>query len=235
MSKEKLCHIGIIMDGNGRWAQERNLPRSLGHREGANTLKKLCKHVIKLKIPYMSVFAFSTENFKRDRAEVQFLMNLFVELFKNELDFLVEDNVKVIFSGEREPLPKRVLKAMDKIVEKTKNNTGLVFNVCLNYGGKREIVDMTKKMIEKVQNNEISIDEIDEEMVRKNLYQDLPPVDLVIRTSGEERISNFMLYQCAYAEYYFPKTYFPDFGPKDLDEAIEAFGKRNRRFGGVSK
>ena len=235
MDKANPYHIGIIMDGNGRWAEERGLSRSRGHRAGANTLKKLCQHVVDLEIPYLSVFAFSTENFKRTKTEVQYLMNLFVELFKKELDFLIEDGVKVVFSGKREPLPPRVLKAMDEIVQKTSSNTKCVFNVCLNYGGKSEIVDMTKNVVQKVQNGELSLEDIDEEVIDANLYQPLPPIDLVIRTSGELRISNFMLWQSAYAEFYFPKKYFPDFGPEDLDIAIEEFRKRNRRFGGVKK
>ncbi len=234
--KDKIpCHIGIIMDGNGRWATSRGYARSRGHKEGAEALKKIIKHANELHLPYLSVFAFSTENFKRDAKEVNYLMNLFVRLFKSELDFLIEDQVKVVFSGRREPLPKKVLDAMDIITKKTKDNRGMVLNVCLNYGGKTEIVDMVKRIAMDVENKKITIDQIDISLVDHAMYQDLPPLDLVIRTSGEYRISNFMLYQASYAEFYFSPKYFPDFTPRDLDIAIEDYGKRNRRFGGIKK
>lgn len=226
-------HIGIIMDGNGRWATSRGLPRSMGHKAGAENLKKLCKHMNKLGIKYISLFAFSTENFKRSAEEVNYLMKLFVEMFHKEFKFLMDDNVKVVFSGKRDPLPENVLNAMDEIVNDSKSNTGTILNICLNYGGQDEIVDMVKKISNLVKNNKINVNDINTELVSKYLYNDLPPLDLVIRTSGEYRISNFMLYQSSYAEYYFPKILFPDFNPKEFDIAIEEYNKRNRRFGGV--
>ena len=142
-------HVGIIMDGNGRWAVERGLSRSQGHRAGADNLKDLVLYINELGIKYLSVYAFSTENFKRSKAEVDFLMNLFVSLFKSEADIFLKNNIKIIFSGREKPLPKKVLKVMDELTEKSKDNTGLVFNVCLNYGSRAEIVDMTKKLCEK--------------------------------------------------------------------------------------
>lgn len=228
-------HVGIIMDGNGRWAQERGMARTMGHKNAVKTLKELCLHMVDVGIKYVSLYAFSTENFKREKSEVDFLMNLFISSFKEEFKFLIEKNVRVVFSGRREPLPSKVLEAMDKIVEDTKNNTELVLNICLNYGSHAEIVDTTKKICELYKNGEITLDDIDEEFIQKNLYNDLPPLDFVIRTSGELRVSNFMMYQSSYAEYYFPKVYFPDFNSKEFDKAIEEFGKRNRRFGGIKK
>ncbi len=225
-------HVGIIMDGNGRWAQKRGLARSLGHKAGADNLLSLCKHISKVGVKYLSLYAFSTENFKREAGEVNYLMNLFIELFNSKLKELSDNNVKVIFSGRREPLPEKVLKAMDEVVTYSENNTGLILNICINYGGRAEIVDMTKKLCELYKNNEITLEDIDYDLVNKNLYHELPDVDLVIRTSGELRISNFMLYQSSYAEYYFPETLFPDFNEKEFDKAILEFNKRNRRFGG---
>ena len=225
-------HVGIIMDGNGRWAQKRGLARSLGHKAGADNLLSLCKHISKVGVKYLSLYAFSTENFKREAGEVNYLMNLFIELFKSKLKELSDNNVKVIFSGRREPLPEKVLKAMDEVVTYSENNTGLILNICINYGGRAEIVDMTKKLCELYKDNEITLEDIDYDLVNKNLYHELPDVDLVIRTSGELRISNFMLYQSSYAEYYFPETLFPDFNEEEFDKAILEFNKRNRRFGG---
>ena len=225
-------HVGIIMDGNGRWAQKRGLARSLGHKAGADNLLSLCKHISKVGVKYLSLYAFSTENFKREAGEVNYLMNLFIELFNSKLKELSDNNVKVIFSGRREPLPEKVLKAMDEVVTYSENNTGLILNICINYGGRAEIVDMTKKLCELYKDNEITLEDIDYDLVNKNFYHELPDVDLVIRTSGELRISNFMLYQSSYAEYYFPETLFPDFNEEEFDKAILEFNKRNRRFGG---
>ncbi len=225
-------HIGIIMDGNGRWATRRGLTRSEGHRAGADNLKSLCLYLNKLGVKYLSVYAFSTENFKREKKEVDYLMNLFVSMFKKEFNVLMDNNVKVLFSGRKEPLNKKVLVAMDEIKEATKNNTGCCLNICLNYGGQSEIVDMTKKICALYKENVIELEDIDVTLINKNLYQDLPPLDLVIRTSGELRLSNFMMYQASYAEFYFTDTLFPDFNEREFDKALEAFNKRNRTFGG---
>ena len=224
-------HIGIIMDGNGRWAVKRGLPRTAGHSEGAKIAKRLLLHMSKLGVKYVSLYAFSTENFKREKTEVNFLMNLFVDWFKKDFQEVIDNNAKIVFSGRKEPLPKNVLKTMDEIVEKSKNNTGLVVNVCLNYGSVAEMVDMTKKIANLCKDGKINVDDIDDDMISKNLYNDLPPLDYVIRTSGELRLSNFMMYQASYAEFYFPETLFPDFDEKEFDKAIEEFNKRNRRFG----
>ena len=228
-------HVGIIMDGNGRWAQERGMVRTMGHKNAIKTLKDLCLHMADVGIKYASLYAFSTENFKREKSEVDFLMDLFITSFQKEFQFLIEKNVRVVFSGRREPLPEKVLEAMDKIQEDTKNNKDLVLNICLNYGSHAEMVDTTKKICEMYKKGEIELDDINEEFIQKNLYQDLPPLDFVIRTSGELRLSNFMMYQASYAEFYFPPVYFPDFTPEEFDKAILAFNKRDRRFGGVKK
>lgn len=226
-------HIGIIMDGNGRWAQEKGLVRTMGHKKAVETLKDLCIHMADVGVKYCSLYAFSTENFKRDIKEVNFLMDLFITIFEKEFTFLIDKDVKVVFSGRRKPLSDKVLKAMDKIVEDTKNNKKLVINICLNYGSHSEIVDTTKKICKMYKDGEINLDDIDEEFISRNLYNDLPPLDFVIRTSGELRLSNFMMWQASYAEFYFPKTYFPDFNSNEFDKAILEFNNRNRRFGGI--
>ena len=228
-------HVGIIMDGNGRWAQERGMIRTMGHKNALKTLKELCIHMADVGVKYASLYAFSTENFKREKSEVDYLMNLFISSFKKEFKFLIEKDVKVLFSGRRDPLPEKVLEAMDEIVYDTKDNKSLTLNICLNYGSHAEICDMTKKICEMYKNNEISLDDIDDNFIQKNMYHDLPPLDFVIRTSGELRLSNFMMYQASYAEFYFPKVYFPDFNSSEFDKALIEFNKRNRRFGGVGK
>lgn len=225
-------HLGIIMDGNGRWATERGLSRSMGHKAGADNLKKLLFYIYEKGIPYVSLYAFSTENFKRDIKEVNFLMRLFIKLFQKEMDVLLHLDVKVIFSGRRDNLPDEVWQAMQEISSKTKDATRGTLNICLNYGGQYEILDMTKKVVALALNQNLSVDEITKDLIEENLYQQLPPLDFVIRTSGEMRSSNFMIYQAAYAEYYFPKTYFPDFNEEAFDQAMIEFNKRKRRFGG---
>ncbi len=230
---EELRHVAIIMDGNGRWAEKRGLRRSMGHREGSKTLEKLCLHIADKGISYLSVFAFSTENFKRSKEEVDFLMNLFIEMFCKKFKTLQDKGVKVIFSGRREPLRQDVLDSMDEIMKKTQHNTKLIFNICINYGGHSEIVDTTKKLCQKVVSGEMNIEDIDDESFKQHLYQDLPPIDLLIRTSGEYRISNFMLWQLSYSEFYFTDVLFPDFDEKEFDKAVTAYYQRDRKFGGV--
>ena len=226
-------HVAIILDGNGRWAKAKGMPRNYGHAQGSKNVEKICEEAWRMGIKYLTVYAFSTENFKRDKKEVDFLMNLFISSFKKEFDFIKEKKVRVLFSGRREPLPEKVLEAMDELVNDTKDNTSLVLNICLNYGSHAEIVDSTKKICELYKNGDISLDDITEDFISKQMYQDLLPLDFVIRTSGELRLSNFMMYQASYAEFYFPKTYFPDFNEKEFDKAILEFNKRNRRFGGI--
>ena len=225
-------HVGIIMDGNGRWAKQRGLKRSLGHKAGADNLEKLLDHIYNLGIKFVSIYAFSTENFKREKEEVNYLMDLFVKMFSVKKKIFIKNELRVLFSGRRDNLREDVRKSLENLEESTKNLTRGTLNICLNYGGRYEIVDMTKKIAQMVKNNEIDINDIDMELVSSNMYQNLPDLDFVIRTSGEIRVSNFMLWQASYAEYYFPDTLFPDFDCDEFDKAIEEYKNRNRRFGG---
>ena len=224
-------HVGIILDGNGRWATERGLKRSEGHKAGFETLKILSKHVFTRGVKVLSVFAFSTENFNRTKDEVDYLMNLFLKGFKSSIKEFNKNNIKVVFSGRKEPLSDKVYKSMKSLEKETLNNTGGILNICLNYGGQTEIVDTTKKLINDVLDGKLKTEDITPEIFMKNLYNDLPPIDFLIRTSGEIRISNFMLFSLAYAEMYFPHTYFPDFKEDEFDKALEEYTKRDRRFG----
>lgn len=228
-------HVGIILDGNGRWAEERGLSRSEGHRAGFSTLKNLAAHVLSSGVDVLSVYAFSTENFKRSKEEVDFLMNLFITGFKNDKKFYQKKNIKVVFSSKGKPLRDDVLNAMHEVESLTKDNTGGIFNICLNYGGRSEIVEATKRIHHDLNNNIIKEEDVTEELLKKYMYQDLPDIDFLIRTSGETRISNFMLYQLSYAEFYFPKIYFPEFNESEFDDAILVYNKRDRRFGGYNK
>ena len=226
-------HVAIIVDGNGRWAKEKGLPRSMGHDAGFKRLKEITSYAFNKGIKVVSVYVFSTENFKRSKEEVDHLMNLFVNGFKKD-KFYLKENIKVVFSGRKEPLRQDVLEAMDGIVDCTKDNTKGILNICLNYGSRSEIIDATKKIVNEVENGKLTIDEINEGMYHKYLYQDLPDVDLMIRTSGELRLSNFLLWQNSYAEFYFPKTYFPDFTKEEFDKAIVEYTSRDRRFGSIN-
>ena len=226
-------HVGIIMDGNGRWATRQGLSRSMGHKAGYETFKKTAVHILKKGVKYLSVFAFSTENFKRSAEEVGFLMNLFTEGFsKNTKDFL-DNNVKVIFSGRKEGLPDKLYKVMQQLSKDTKDCTGGVLNICLNYGGQAEIVDASKKIAKLAIEGKIDIDSLNEEEYYKYLYNDLPGIDLLIRTSGEMRISNFMLYSLSYSELVFTSTCFPDFTAEEFDKSLEEYQNRNITKGGV--
>lgn len=221
------CHVGIIMDGNGRWAKERGLNRSKGHEAGYKTLKTTAKYILDSGVKVLSVFAFSTENFNRPKEEVDFLMNLFIKGFKKDSAFFNKENIKVVFSGRKESLKKDVIEAMEYLSESTKNNTKGILNICLNYGGRSEIVDAVNHIIKD------NLKEVDEEVINNYLYNKLPDIDLLIRTSGEVRISNYMLWQLSYAELYFPKCYFPDFNQEEFDKALLEYTKRDRRFGSV--
>lgn len=224
-------HLAIIMDGNGRWAKQRGKKRSMGHLEGSKTLEDLAVYAVRRGIKVLSVYAFSTDNFKRSEDEVSYLMNLFTTLFKTKLKKIQNEGIKVVFSGRKHPLSDEVLDAMDKIVEKTKNNKNGILNICINYGGQEEIVDATKKIAKDIENGKLKEEDLNKEIFNKYLYQELPPIDLLIRTSGEYRVSNFMLYQMSYSEFYFTDTLFPDFKESELDKAIESYNHRDRRFG----
>ena len=224
-------HVGIILDGNGRWATERGLKRSEGHKAGFETLKILSKYVFTKGVKVLSVFAFSTENFNRTKEEVDYLMNLFLKGFKSSIKEFNKNNIKVVFSGRKEPLSDKVYESMKSLEKETENNTGGILNICLNYGGQTEIVDTTKKLINDVLDGKLTTEDITPEIFMKNLYNDLPPMDFLIRTSGEIRVSNFMLFSLAYAEMYFPDTYFPDLKESEFDKSLEEYTKRDRRFG----
>jgi len=220
-------HVAIIMDGNGRWAVRQGKKRTDGHYAGYKRLKKTAKYILEKGIKYLSVFAFSTENFKRSEEEVGYLMNLFISAFEKETDFFKKINVKVVFSGRKENLSNKVIEIIESVEESTKDCSSGTFNICLNYGGQSEIVDSTKKIVELVQSGKLDINELNTENYYKYLYNDLPPVDLLIRTSGEIRISNFMLYSLSYAELYFTDTCFPDFDEKEFDKALEDYQNRH--------
>ena len=225
-------HIAIIMDGNRRWAKKNNLPSAHGHKEGAENLKKLAKYANKLGIKYMTVYAFSTENWKRTKEEVGAIMKLLkfyiVDFFKSD-----DNNIKIRVIGRLADLPKDLYEEIKKIEEKTKNNTGMTLNIAFNYGGRDEIVNAMKNIAEKVKNNEININDINEDMISDNLYTaGQPDPDLLIRTSGEERISNFLPWQISYSEFIFTDKYWPEYSEQDLLESIQKYQKRTRRFGG---
>lgn len=224
-------HVAIIVDGNGRWAKERGLSRLRGHDAGYENLMKLCEYIFAKGVKVLSLYVFSTENFKREKAEVSHLMDLFVLTYKGELKKFKDNNIKVVFSGRDEPLPPRVIEARDNLVRETANNTGGIINFCMNYGGRAEILDAVKRIVA----DGVDVSDWQEADFAKYLYQDLPDVDLMIRTSGEQRLSNFLLWQNSYAEFYFPTTKFPDFHEADFDQAILEYTKRDRRFGGIKK
>lgn len=228
-------HLAIIMDGNGRWAVSRGLKRTSGHKKGAEVLKKISECAFDKGVKVLSVFAFSTENWKRDKEEVDYLMNLFIKAFKENFESVKKKGIKVIFSGVKTKLSDKVIEQMKKMTEETKNNKNGIFNICLNYGGQDEIIEATKKISRDVLNGNINIDDINSKLYNKYLFNDLPPIDLMIRTSGEFRISNFMLWQLAYAEFYFTDVLWPDFDEKELDKAINSFNKRDRRYGAIKK
>lgn len=223
------------MDGNGRWAKEKGLSRSLGHKKGADNLLKLIPYIFSKGIKYISIYAFSKENFNRNKEEVDYLMNLFLDLFNKSMKRFKKDEIKIVFSGEKTRLRNDVIKSMEKLEEETKVYENKILNICLSYSGREEIVDSFKKIYKDIKENRLDINNIDEEVVSKYMYQNLPDLDLVIRTSGEQRISNFMLWQSSYAEYVFPKTYFPAFDNKEFDKVLEEYESRERRFGGNEK
>jgi len=221
------------MDGNGRWAIERGLPRTSGHKEGAKAVRRIIDDCISLKIPTLTLYAFSTENWKRPKSEVLYLINLFKNVLIEEKEHLINNRIKVNFLGRSNFLPKSLVEKMQEIKNATNKNTVLSLNIAINYGGRAEIVDAIKKIASKIVNKKLNIDEIDENIVKENLYiKQLPDPDLLIRTGNEMRISNFMLWQIAYTELYVSPVYWPDFDRNKLMEAISNFQKRTRKYGG---
>lgn len=233
MEQENLPkHIAIIMDGNRRWARNKGLPVSLGHKEGAKTLEKIVRYAKEIGIKYITVYAFSTENWKRTEEEVSTLMNLMLNYLESYSKRADSENIKVNILGSRPGLSEKMKDLIEKCMERTKDNTGITFNIALNYGGRDELVCAMKNIAQKVKDNEIQINDITEQTISNNLYtKGQPDPDLLIRTSGEIRLSNFLPWQLVYTEFVFMEKNWPDFDEHDLDEAIEIYRKRNRKFG----
>lgn len=233
MEQENLPkHIAIIMDGNRRWAKNKGLPVSLGHKEGAKTLEKIVRYANKIGIKHITVYAFSTENWKRTEEEVSTLMGLFQSYLDDYSKRADSENIRVKIIGSKAGLSEKMKNSIEKCMERTKNNTGITFNIALNYGGRDEIISAVKNIAQKVKENKIEIEDINEKMISDNLYtSEQPDPDLLIRTSGEIRLSNFLPWQLVYTEFLFIEKNWPEFDEKDLDEAIELYQKRNRKFG----
>ncbi len=227
-------HIAIIMDGNGRWAKKRAMPRIAGHHEGMKTVRKIARCADDLGIKVLTLYAFSTENWKRPKTEVEYLMGLPQKFLNSFMPEIMERNIRVQMIGDKEVLPANTQAALNEAMEKTKNNTGLILNFAMNYGSRSEIVKAFKDIMIEVSNGNLTIDSIDENTVNQYLMtSQLPEPDLLIRTSGEVRLSNFMLWQLAYTEFWFTDILWPDFNEQTFVEAIQAYQKRNRRYGGL--
>jgi len=229
-------HIAIIMDGNGRWAAKKGLDRILGHNIGVESVQEIVEETLNLNIPYLTLYAFSTDNWSRPKDEIGTLMKLLVKYLKSEFDKLIKNNIRLNTIGDLSALPKAVQNEVKRVSDKTKNNKKMVLTIALNYGAREEIEYVVKKIASEVKNNTISLENVDQSIINKHLYtRNLPDVDLLIRTSGEQRVSNFLLWQIAYAELYFTKVYWPDFGKKDLQKALLNYQNRERRFGKTSE
>ena len=229
-------HLAIIMDGNGRWAKKKGYLRALGHESGTKSVREVVETCAKLGIENLTLYAFSTENWNRPKLEVKLLMNILINSLQDELKTLNDNNIRLNSIGNLSLLPKSAQKKLQEVIETTKNNSRMVLTLALSYGSREELINVVKNISNKVKNNIISIDSIDESIINQHLYtQDLPDVDLLIRTSGEHRISNFLLWQIAYAELYFTDILWPDFKENDLYEAIISYQKRERRFGKTSE
>ncbi len=229
-------HVAIIMDGNGRWAKQKGLMRVLGHRNGVKAVKQTIDAASELGVEVLTLYAFSTENWSRPKTEVKALMNLLVSSLKDELDNFQKKNIRLQTIGQTESLPKKAQKQLREVIELTKNNTSMVLNLALSYGSREEIVNTIKNISKKVVNKQLLIEEIDEKIINNHLYTfTLPDVDFLIRTSGEKRISNFLLWQIAYAEFYFTDVLWPDFRKEDFFKAIVEYQNRERRFGKTSE
>lgn len=232
VEKTNLQHIAIIMDGNRRWAKNHMLPSAVGHQKGVESLKSTMRSFNKFGIKYLTVYAFSTENWNRKKEEVDFLMNLLAKTLTDELDEMHKENVKIKFVGNIEKLNPKLIEILKNAENKTKNNTGVNLQIAFNYGARDEIVNAVKKIAQKALDGEIKIGEIDEKLVSENLYTaKIPDPDLLIRTGGEKRISNYLLWQIAYSEVYVTEKFWPEFDENALTEAILEFEKRNRRYG----
>lgn len=229
-------HIAIIMDGNGRWAQLQGKNRLFGHRNGTEAVHKVVEAAARLKIEHLTLYAFSTENWNRPKMEVSTLMDLLIRALRRELKKMIKNNIQLRSIGDISKLPHEVEKELRETIQKTSQNSGLVLTLALNYGARQEITHAVQQIASKVKNNIISLENVDETIINEHLYtQNLPAVDLLIRTSGEQRISNFLLWQIAYAELYFSEVFWPDFNETHFEEAIISYQKRERRFGKTSE
>ena len=229
-------HTAIIMDGNGRWAEQKGMPRIFGHQNGGTAVRRIVEAASKFNIKYLTLFTFSIENWDRPRSEVDTLMGLLVQTLKDQFEDMFKNNIKLNAIGDLDTLPGEVREELYTIIESTKDNTGMTLTLALSYGGKQEIFKAIKEISEKVKNDVICLDSFDDSVINDHLYtSNLPDVDLLIRTSGEKRISNFLLWQIAYAELYFTDVYWPDFTEEDLEKAIVEYQNRERRFGKTSK
>ncbi len=228
------CHIAVIMDGNGRWAAKRHMPRSYGHQQGSKAVERFCEDAYHLGVKYVTVYAFSTENWSRPKEEIDTLMGLLRDFLKECIKKSKKNNMRVRILGDVARLDRDLQFRIAELTEKTKDYDGLQFQVALNYGGRDEILRAVKKTVAAVQNGTLTIDEITPESFQRFFDStEIPDPDLIIRTSGEQRLSNFLLWQSAYSEFYFTDVLWPDFNKKELEKAIEYYGKRERRFGGV--
>ncbi len=225
-------HIAIIMDGNARWAKSKNLPLAIGHKTGSENVKKIAESCAELGVKYLTIYAFSSENWDRPKEEVDYLMKLLNEYLDKETKPLIEKGMRIVISGNLQRLSTEIREKISSLEERTKNNKSLTLNVAFSYGSRQELVDATKKIALAVSEGKISVSDISENLVAKNLYHpEIPDPDLLIRTAGDIRLSNFLLWQLAYAEFYFTKVFWPDFSKQDLLSAIYEFNKRERRYG----
>lgn len=232
--KEIPSHIGIIMDGNGRYAKNRNHPRILGHKEGMENVKRITRYCSNKGIKYLTLYAFSTENWSRPEFEVNFLMRLPIDFLNKFLPELIEENVKVVTIGNNDKLPKKTLEAVNEAIDKTKNNTGLTLIFALNYGGRDELIQAIQSISKDVLEGNLDVRDITCETVDQRLMTEgIPDPDMIIRTSGEYRLSNFLLWQSSYSELFFTNTLWPEFLPEELDRMIDEYQTRDRRFGGL--
>lgn len=226
-------HVGVIMDGNGRWAKKRGLPRKFGHREGAKTFRTIARHAKALGVSYITFYAFSTENWKRPQEEVDAIMDLF-DKYLDEVEDFIDENIRVRFIGDRTMLKPSLQAKMAHVEEISKDFDSMTLVLAINYGGRDEITYAVKCIADDVKAGKLQTEDIDEKLLQSRLYtEEIPDVDLIIRPSGEQRLSNFLIWQSAYAEYYFTNILWPDFSKKDLEKAVLTFSERNRRFGGV--
>jgi len=229
-------HVAVIMDGNGRWAKQKGMARVFGHKNGVKAVRETIEAAREIGIKVLTLYAFSTENWKRPKKEVDILMSLLVNSLRDELKDLQKNNIKLQAIGQIQNLPKKAQKELNEVIHLTQNNTSMVLNLALSYGSREEIVNTIKNISKKVVNKELSIEEIDENIINNHLYTfTLPDVDFLIRTSGEKRISNFLLWQIAYAELYFTNVLWPDFRKEDFFKAILNYQQRERRFGKISE